>query len=97
MGSLTMKRTQTGSIVIGYNGLLAVTLLVTSLTSFLVGQLHLPRLVESPFSSAEIAGVEEKTIDASEDAFKTVWQTLHEIDVNAKKAIYSCVGNFSDL
>lgn len=92
-----MKRTQTGSIVIGYNGLLAVTLLVTTLTSFVVGQLHLPKLVESPFSSEEIERVEEKTIDASEDAMKSVWQTLQEFDVNAKKAIYNCVGNFSDL
>lgn len=90
-------RKQSGSIVIGYNGLLAVTLLVTSVTGFVVGQLHLPKVIESPFSTEEVARVEAKTIDASENALKEVWQTVQEFDANAKKAIYKCVGNFSDL
>lgn len=89
-------RKQTGSIVIGYNGLLAVALLVTATTSFLVEQLHWSPSIEAPFSS-EIVKVEEKTIDATENAWANLWQTLQEFDANAKNAIYKCVGNFSDL
>lgn len=86
-----------GSIVIGYNGLLATTLLVTSLTGFIVGQLNLPKSVGSMLSMEEVEKVEANTIDASEDAFKQVWQSLQEFDTNAKNTIYKYVGHLSDL
>jgi|GEM_PF-5618684 len=88
---------QLTSVVIGYNGILAIALLVTSLTSFIVGELHLPKIVEPAFSSEEIARVEEKTVDASENAWNGVWQALQEFDVNAKNTIYKYVGHLSDL
>jgi hypothetical protein len=94
-------RRQTGfqltSIVIGYNGILAMTLLTTTLTSAIVSQLHLQKVVEPPFSGEQIAKIEEKTIDASENAWNEFWQTMQQLDKDAKHTIYKYVGNLSDL
>lgn len=94
-------RKQTGfqltSVVIGYNGILAIALLVTTLTSIIVEQLHLPKVMEPAFSREEIEKVEAKTIDASEDAWLGIWQTLQQVDRDAKHTIYKYVGNLSDL
>lgn len=94
-------RRQTGfqltSIVIGYNGILAIALLTTTLTSAVVGYLHLPKIVDPAFSGEEIAKVEAKTIDASENAWHGIWQTLQQMDTDAKHTVYKYVGNLSDL